>query len=113
VIVKQYPQSLCIRINELAIFTCRAKCECSGVNGYWVINGNDAYSPQQRSSFQQMGFTFSYDRERENGNISYNYIWTLTVNATKAVNNTYVHCVFENNNVTDRSLNATLQIIAG
>lgn len=42
-------------------------------------------------------------------------IGKLTVNATEAVNNTNMYCVFEeagNNDVTNRSLPATLLVVA-
>jgi hypothetical protein len=42
------------------------------------------------------------------------YNTTLTVNATKAVNNTNVYCVFESHlGTSNHSLNATLMIITG
>ena len=109
-IVEEHPLSLRIHVNEAAVFTCRARCEKGCSNIYWVINGNSTYNEQQRSRFQQMGFTFSYGKESRNSSL---YNAMLTVNATKAVNNTNVYCVFENYDGTNHSLTATLQITAG
>ena len=105
-IVEQHPISLCVSVGEIAVFTCKARCEQS-CTIYWVINGTDAYI-EAEDSFVQMGFTFSHDKESQNI-----YNATLTVNATKAVNNTNLYCVFDNNNGSDHSLTATLRIISG
>ena len=108
-IVEQHPVSLLIPVDETAVFTCKAKCD-NRCTVYWVINGTDIYDEQQHSQFQQMGFTFSHHKDSQNSSM---YNTRLTVNATEAINNTNVSCVFENNDVSDHSLTATLQIIAG
>ena len=107
VIVEQHPISLCISISEIAVFTCKARCEQPCTNIYWVINGTDAYN-EDEDSFVQMGFTFSRVKESQNM-----YNATLTVNATEAVNNTNLYCVFENHDGSNHSLTATLKIISG
>ena len=110
-IIEENPLSLSIPVNELAVFTCKGKCERKCSNVYWVINGTDANYRYEKplAQFVQMGFTFSRDQESQ-----YIYNTTLTVNATKAVNNTDVSCVFEDHGTaSNHSLNATLKIIAG
>jgi hypothetical protein len=109
VIVEEHPLSLRIAVSESANFTCKARCERKCSNVYWVINGIEAHYEDEdsRASFMQMGFTFFYYKEQ---NI-YNAI--LTVNATKAENNTNVYCVFEDGNGSNHSLSATLLIITG
>ena len=105
VIVEQHPISLRVSVGEIAVFTCKARCE-QPCTTYWVINGTDAYI-EDEDSFVQMGFTFSRDKESQNI-----YNATLTVNATNAVNNTNLYCVFDNNG-SNHSLTATLRIISG
>ena len=105
-IVEEHPISLSVSVGEIAVFTCKARCE-QRCTSYWVINGTDAYY-EDDDSFVQMGYTFS--REKESENI---YNATLTVNASKAVNNTNLYCVFEDKNGSNHSMTAILKIISG
>ena len=107
VIIEEHPLSLRIPVNETAVFTCKARCE-KQCNTFWVINDNHTYSENQHSLFEQMGFVFSVGRESQKL-----YNATLTVKATEAVNNTSVSCVFEDNDASNQSLTAILQIVAG
>ena len=105
VIIEQHPTSLCVSVNEIAVFTCKARCEQLCSNIFWVVNGTDV---TDENSLVQKGFTFY--RKKESQNL---YNATLTVNATKAINNTNLHCVFENRNDSNHSSTATLKIISG
>ena len=106
--IEEHPLSLLVPVNETAIFSCKAKCE-SGCLVLWGINGNMyQYDPLE---IQQNGFTFSLDKD--NGSI----IMNVTVNATEAINNTDIYCVFEKDGdnvlLSVRSKNATLLVITG
>lgn len=105
--IEEHPMSLLIPVNATAVFTCKADC-AEKCHMYWVINGNNLDTQQERS---QTGFIFSVDREGEN-----KYITMLSVNATEAINNTEVYCVFEKIGDIDdsnHSLTATLLVVAG
>lgn len=107
-VIEEHPLSLLIPVNTTAVFTCKADCAGRCSNIYWHIDGNDLHNPQERS---QTGFIFSVDRESEN-----KYITMLSVNATEAINNTDVYCVFEksgDNDDNNHSLTATLLVVAG
>ena len=111
--IEEHPLSLLIPVNETAFFSCKAHCarKCNII--YWVINATHAYDNYKQEQFKQIGFTFSEDKEDENSN---EYIGTLTVNATEAINNTQMYCVFEEtvgNGSSVHSKNATLLTIAG
>ena len=113
--VEEHPSSLLIPGNKTAVFSCKAHCHSKqGCLVFWVINGNDTETKEKCSSFKQKGFAFSTEKEVVNG--TFNYNMTLTINATRANNNTNMHCVFEetgDDGGSAHSETATLLVVTG
>lgn len=100
----EHPSSLMIPVNAVGSFSCA--CNDSRWRGYWIINGSYIDSNDKRSKFEEIGFSFT-----KNGSA-----YTLTVNASEAINNTLLFCDFEpignNLNSSISTMNAMLLVIS-
>ena len=83
-----HPSSLLVPVNEIGVFTCRARCNmCSG---YWIIN--DSFTQPARDQLMIKGFRFPEDQWQGD-----ELTMTITVNASEVVNNTRISCEFDPN----------------
>ena len=81
-----HPSSLLVPINEIAVFTCKAR-SCFSCSGYWVINSSYTEVPDE---FIAKGFTFPPMQ-----NDSDELLMTLLVNASEVINNSVISCEFD------------------
>ena len=92
--IVSHPSSLLVPINEIGVFTCKARCRsCSG---YWVIDG--LYT-EIKDEFIEKGFMFPPMQQSDS-----EILMTLRVNASEVVNNSVISCEFDPNSG-DRSRN--------
>ena len=82
-----HPSSLLVPINEIGVFTCKARCvSCSG---YWIIN--NLYTDPQ-TGFIEKGFMFPPMQQSDS-----ELFMALKVNASEVVNNSVISCEFDPN----------------
>lgn len=88
-----HPSSLLVPINEIGVFTCKARCvQCSG---HWIING--LYTDPE-DQFIAKGFMFPPMQQSDS-----EILMTLRVNASEVVNNSVISCEFNPNGGEGRS----------
>lgn len=85
-----HPSSLLVPINEIGVFTCKARCINTSYSGHWIIN--DLYT-NPPTEFIQKGFVFSSIQEPDSDEL----IMTLAVNASEVVNDSVISCEFDPN----------------
>ena len=90
-----HPSSLLVPINEVGIFTCKAR-SCFGCSGYWIIDGLYAELPDE---FIAKGYSFPPMQ-----NDSDELLMTLLVNASEVVNNSVISCEFDSSGSTERPI---------
>ena len=99
-----HPSSLLVPINEIGVFTCKARCAlCSG---HWIIN--DLYTDPQ-TEFIEKGFMFPSMQQSDS-----ELFMTLKVNASEVVNNSVISCEFDpsgGENIRNQSRSAILLVI--
>ena len=82
-----HPSSLLVPINEIGVFTCKARCvSCAG---FWVINSSYA---DPMDEFIAKGFIFPPMQQSDS-----EILMTLRVNASEVVNNSVISCEFSPN----------------
>ena len=80
-----HPSSLLVPINEIGVFTCKARCvSCSG---HWTINY--LYTDPQ-TKFMEKGFMFPTMQPSDS-----ELFMVLKVNASEVVNNSVISCEFD------------------
>ena len=81
-----HPSSLLVPINEIAVFSCKAR-SCFSCSGYWIINNSYTEPPDE---FIAKGYSFPPMQ-----NYSDELLMTLLVNASEVVNNSVISCEFD------------------
>lgn len=107
----EHPLSLLIPVNETGVFSCKARCAPNPCFGFWIINHLHSQDSDERSLLEQKGFTFTNIQQDIN-----EYILILTVNASKAANNSLITCEYSMTGINRQptlSMAAELLVIPG
>ena len=109
------PSSLLLTVNKTGNFTCKAHCD-HPCFGHWVINNETVQNTESNSlpssKWNEKGFTFlEYNFESQENE----YVLRLSVNASKANNNSVIQCEYYKHDLTAgvKSRFATVLVISG
>ena len=112
-VITKHPLPLLLQVNNTGDFSCICSGSMRCSLGHWVINTSHLEFNVYNDAYRTLGDKgFTFPEPVKNGS---QYTYELSVNASEAINNTVIHCNFEqqgDSNDSVVSMDAVLLVIS-